>query len=124
MSILLVTHNLGLVAGMTDRVAVAYAGNIVEVGATRDMLAAPRHPYTQGLLRSVPRPDRPPPERLSAIPGAPPDPASVPAWCPFQPRCPHSVPRCLESMPALVPVERPSHLARCFVLPPFDGSPT
>jgi oligopeptide/dipeptide ABC transporter ATP-binding protein len=100
-AMLLVTHDLGVVAGTADRVAVLYAGRVVEEGAVDDLLRAPRHPYTQGLLDAVPRlsGDTPPPR---PIPGAPPSPYARPTGCAFHPRCPRADARCASDDPALV----------------------
>jgi oligopeptide/dipeptide ABC transporter ATP-binding protein len=91
---LFVTHDLGALAPLADRVAVMYAGRMVELAAAADLYAAPLHPYTAGLLRSLPRLDRPLPRRLPAIPGQPPDLAALPEGCAFAPRCPLRHERC------------------------------
>lgn len=96
----LITHDLGVAASLCDRVAVIYSGRIVEAGATADILTAPRHPYTAGLLRAVPRFD-PSRSRLVAIPGLPPRPDARPPGCAFAPRCPRRVARCDEERPVL-----------------------
>jgi oligopeptide/dipeptide ABC transporter ATP-binding protein len=93
---LFVTHDLAALAPMADRVAVMYAGRIVEQASARDLYGAPYHPYTAGLLRSLPRLDLPLPERLPAIPGQPPDLSQLPAGCAFAPRCPLVFERCGE----------------------------
>ncbi|OYV36798.1 MAG: ABC transporter ATP-binding protein [Rhodospirillales bacterium 20-64-7] len=98
-SVLLITHDMGVVARVADRVAVMYAGNLAEAGATRAIFGHPRHPYTQGLLASIPRLDGPKLDRLPAIPGAPPAPHDRPAGCPFQPRCGYRIARCAERPP-------------------------
>ena len=90
-SVLLISHDLGLVAGFSDRVAVLYAGRVVETGPTSDVIAAPRHPYTQALLAASPRPGGPP---AQALPGAPPSPRHLPAGCAFASRCPRALPKC------------------------------
>jgi oligopeptide/dipeptide ABC transporter ATP-binding protein len=87
MAVLIITHDLGVVAGFADRLAVMYAGRLVEIGRTEEVLAAPSHPYTIGLLRSLPRLDRPRQAALTPIEGSPPDLASELAGCPFAPRC-------------------------------------
>ena len=102
MALLLITHDLGVVAGITDRIAVMYAGRIVETGSTRDLLKRPRHPYTEGLLRSLPRIDRPRALELTPIEGAPPDLAADLVGCPFRPRCSRAVDRCATEDPPLV----------------------
>ena len=93
---LFVTHDLGALAPLADRVAVMYAGRMVELAAAKELYAAPLHPYTAGLLRSLPRLDRPLPRRLPAIPGQPPDLAALPEGCAFAPRCPLRYERCAE----------------------------
>src|SRR6266702_3134309 len=98
----LITHDLGVVAGLCDRVAVMYAGRIVETGAVRDIFYRPRHPYTQGLLRSMPRIDADAAE-LSAIPGQPPNQQRLPSGCAFRPRCAHRLPVCAITAPPLRP---------------------
>lgn len=85
--ILFITHDLAVVSSLCDRVAVMYAGHLVEEAPTRDLFAHPTHPYTRGLLESVPRLDQPG-KRLDPVPGAPPRPIDLPEGCPFQPRCP------------------------------------
>jgi oligopeptide/dipeptide ABC transporter ATP-binding protein len=111
-AMVLITHNLGVVARYADRVNVMYAGRVVERGAAAEIYARPRHPYTLGLLRSVPRLDRPRRARLDPIPGQPPDLARLGPGCPFRPRCPFAVERCQE-MPPLAEVE-PGHLSACW----------
>jgi oligopeptide transport system ATP-binding protein len=99
MSVILITHDLGVVAGMADRVLVMYAGRIVEAADTQTLFAKPRHPYTRALLKSVPRLDSPPGAELATIPGLPPDLSNLDAGCPFRPRCPLAMPKCAESYP-------------------------
>jgi oligopeptide/dipeptide ABC transporter ATP-binding protein len=106
MGLLLITHDLGVVAETADRVAVMYAGRIVETGATDAVLSAPRHPYTEGLLASVPRGQSGREERLRPIAGAPPSLARIPSGCPFHPRCPYVVDHCRVERPPLEGVER------------------
>jgi oligopeptide/dipeptide ABC transporter ATP-binding protein len=114
MSLILITHDLGVVAGMADRVAVMYAGRIVETAPIADLFAEPRHPYTRALLASVPRIDAVAAGRLHAIPGTPPLLWALPDGCPFRPRCGLAVDRCAVEDPALLPVS-PGHLAACHV---------
>lgn len=97
MSVLLITHNLGIVAGSVHQVAVMYAGKIVESGPMRELFKNPLHPYTSGLLASIPKLDRR--EPLIAIPGMVPDPARLPAGCYFEPRCPKAMERCRREYP-------------------------
>ena len=98
---LMITHNLGVVARYADRVNVMYAGRIIEQGTARAIYARPRHPYTLGLLRSVPRLDEPRRARLDPIEGQPPDLTRLPPGCAFVPRCPLRVERCLTEAPPL-----------------------
>ena len=93
-AVLFITHNLGLVAKYSDFVNVMYAGQIVESGKVRDVLSAPRHPYTQGLLAAVPRLDAPKDAPLQDMPGTVPPPTAWPAGCAFHPRCPKARPSC------------------------------
>jgi oligopeptide transport system ATP-binding protein len=101
MGLLLITHDLGVVAETADRVAVMYAGRIVETGLTDAVLSAPRHPYTEGLLASVPRGQFGREERLRPIAGAPPSLSRIPAGCPFHPRCPYVIEQCRSERPPL-----------------------
>ncbi|HZI44936.1 MAG TPA: ABC transporter ATP-binding protein [Ilumatobacter sp.] len=100
LAVLLITHDLGVVAGLCDRVAVMYAGKLVEVGGADEVFATPAHPYTAGLLNSTPRLDVVMP-RLVSIDGAPPDLVAPPVGCPFAARCSIAVTQCLEAMPGL-----------------------
>jgi oligopeptide transport system ATP-binding protein len=111
-SVILITHDLGVVAGMSDRVAVMYAGRIVEYAPTEALFVHPAHPYTQGLLRSVPDPYQDVDE-LYQIPGLPPDLTQLPAGCAFAPRCPHAAEACTRT-PELVSVEA-SHRSACWL---------
>jgi oligopeptide/dipeptide ABC transporter ATP-binding protein len=104
MAVLLITHDLGVVAGFADRLAVMYAGRLVELGPTETLLADPAHPYTVGLLRSLPRLDRPRQEALTPIEGSPPDLASELRGCPFAPRCAWRLDICATADPPLAPV--------------------
>jgi len=98
-AVILITHDLGVVSGMCDRIVVMYAGRVVERAATDDLFADPKHPYTQGLIRSVPRLDRSTKERLFSIPGTPPSLIDIPECCPFHPRCPHAMDICRRKYP-------------------------
>jgi oligopeptide/dipeptide ABC transporter ATP-binding protein len=112
MAILMITHNLGVIAEMADRVAVMYMGKIVERGDARTIFHRPLHPYTVGLMRSIPHFGRRVKARLTPIPGSVPDPYSIPAGCAFYPRCPVARgPVCQQEVP-LVEVE-PGHTVRC-----------
>ena len=101
---ILITHDLGVVAGMTQRINVMYAGFIVETAPTADLFAKPAHPYTVGLLHSIPRVDAPPGEELIPIEGTPPDQRRAPVGCPFAPRCAWRLPVCWEANPVLQPL--------------------
>ncbi|HET6503683.1 MAG TPA: ABC transporter ATP-binding protein [Amycolatopsis sp.] len=101
MGVLLVTHDLGVIAGRADRVLVMYAGRIVESGPTRELFARPRHPYTAALLGAIPRLDQEKGEQLRSIPGLPPDLAHPPAGCRFAPRCAFATERCHAENPVL-----------------------
>ena len=111
---ILITHNLGVVAGMCERLLVMYAGRVVESGPTEDVFASPKHPYTWLLLRSIPRLDAEAHEPLRAIEGLPPDLTNLPRGCAFHPRCPFRVQRCVEETPALLPVGS-TQRAACWV---------
>ncbi len=113
-AILLITHDLGVVNELADRVAVMYAGRIVESGSREAVLARPRHPYTQGLLKSMPGLARPG-ERLHEIPGVVPPPSEWPAGCRFSTRCPRVMERCAGSVPAATPIGE-GHWAACFAV--------
>ena len=114
--VIFVTHDLGVVADIADRVIVMYAGRVVEQGTVDDIFYDPQHPYTWGLLGSVTRLDREPPRRLPAIPGAPPSLVNMPKGCNFRPRCPHAFDRCTE-IPELEShlSEAPGHTDRCWL---------
>jgi oligopeptide transport system ATP-binding protein len=112
-ALILITHDLGVVAGMCERVNVMYAGTIVESGSARQLFDRPRHPYTLGLLQSIPRLDTRARQPLLPIRGAPRDMLSSPESCPFAPRCPNAIPVCVEELPRLSPLE-PGHEAACF----------
>lgn len=114
-SLVLVTHNLGVVARYCDRVYVMYAGRIVEGGPTREIFANPRHPYTVGLLNSMPRLDQRRDQKLQPIEGLPPNLISLPATCAFLPRCPYAIDRCRQEVwPQLAQVGA-NHSSACFV---------
>jgi len=115
---ILITHDLGVVAEVADRVLVMYAGRVVEEGTLDEIFYDPQHPYTWGLLGSLTRLDRPRPKRLPQISGAPPSLLSLPRGCSFRPRCPHEFAKCTEQ-PALEArlADAPSHCDRCWLGP-------
>jgi peptide/nickel transport system ATP-binding protein/oligopeptide transport system ATP-binding protein len=116
--VILVTHDLGVVADIADRVLVMYAGRIVEQGTLDEIFYDPQHPYTWGLLGSITRLDVERPERLPAISGMPPSLASRPEGCHFRPRCPHEFDKCVEDPPLESRVERDGgHCDRCWLAP-------
>ncbi len=112
-SVIIITHNLGVVARYVERVNVMYAGRIVETAPIDEIFGNPQHPYTIGLLASVPRLDAERGESLRVIPGLPPNLARLPGGCSFHPRCDYAMPRCKEEMPELEETEKEHHRA-CF----------
>lgn len=112
-AIILISHDLGMVAGICDRVLVMYAGEAVECGSVEQIYYDPKHPYTQGLLNSVPRLDRPDDSGLEAIPGNPPNLLSLPVGCKFRDRCPKAFDACSEKPP--MQVDEDKHAYRCFL---------
>jgi oligopeptide/dipeptide ABC transporter ATP-binding protein len=112
-SIIFITHDFGIVAATVHKVAVMYAGKIVEMGTTEEIFDNPAHPYTEALLRCVPRSDRLE-ARLVDIPGQPPDLANLPSGCSFAPRCPKAMDRCWEAYPPEVEVS-PGHVTKCWL---------
>ena len=114
MGMILVTHDLAVVAGRTDEVAVMYAGQIVEKAPTAVLFGNVRMPYTEGLLRSIPKISEPSHTRLRIIGGRPPDLVDPPAGCRFSPRCPYAQPLCHTDPPPLTPAETPGHVFRCW----------
>jgi oligopeptide/dipeptide ABC transporter ATP-binding protein len=119
MSVILVTHDLGVVAQMCDRLAVMYAGYIMEITDTVTLFSTPRHPYTYGLLSSLPTGNEKG-GRLEPIQGAPPDLSNLPPGCPFAPRCHFADVKCMETMPDLKEIA-PGHLSRCHYIEKMDG---
>lgn len=115
MAIIFITHNLGVVAEICDKVSVMYAGHIVEQGLVDDIFYQPKHPYTLGLLRSMPRVDAEEYERLIPISGTPVDMLNPPAGCPFAPRCSHTMKICLRKTPPLFEVDK-GHVSACWLL--------
>jgi peptide/nickel transport system ATP-binding protein len=111
-AVIMITHDLGVVAGMVDRVQVMYGGTVVENGGVNEVFAAPRMPYTVGLLGSIPNPSLIG-KRLTPIKGAPPSLMNLPEGCPFAPRCPLAAPECHTSEPPLADTDRLDHQVRC-----------
>lgn len=114
-AIILITHDLGVVASMADRVAVMYAGKIVETGTAEDIFYNPKHPYTKALLKSLPTTDMNRSERLVSIPGTPPDLINPPKGCPFASRCPHAMKICQSQLPPEFDLGK-GHKASCWLL--------
>ncbi|RVU16156.1 ABC transporter ATP-binding protein [Methylobacterium oryzihabitans] len=112
LAVIFVTHDVGVAVQVADRVAVMYGGHLVEVGSSGEVIGAPAHPYTRGLLASRITPDSPKGVRLVTIPGSPPDLADPPPGCPFAPRCTLAVPACDDGLPERVALA-PGHAARC-----------
>ncbi|MGI8774787.1 MAG: ABC transporter ATP-binding protein [Actinomycetota bacterium] len=123
MALILITHDLGVVAGVCDRTNVMYAGRFIETGPTTEIFARPRHPYTLGLLHSVPRLDASRKERLSPIPGTVQTLTSEPTACAFAPRCAYAVPESKREVPPLTPVDGRDHLVACFNPVPDEDLP-
>ena len=118
LAVILITHDMGVVAEVADRALVMYAGRVVEAGTLDDIFYDPQHPYTWGLLGSLTRLDQPRPERLPSIPGSPPSLISPPEGCHFRPRCPHEFTKCLEVPPLQSRLaENPGHQDRCWLEP-------
>ncbi len=113
-AVMLITHDLGVVAGTCQHVNVMYAGNIVESAPVKQIFETPAHPYTVGLLESIPRLDVSHDTRLTPIPGQPPDLINPPTGCPYAPRCPKVQSRCRQERPVLKPVGRGEQVAACF----------
>jgi oligopeptide/dipeptide ABC transporter ATP-binding protein len=112
-ALVLITHDLGVIAGHADRVCVMYAGKLVEKGTAEEVFYAPRMPYTLGLLGSLPRVDKGMRHRLTPIVGSPPSLLNLPPGCPFMPRCPLAEPVCAEEEPTLLLTDHSGHLAAC-----------
>lgn len=121
-AILLITHNLGVVAENCDTVAVMYAGKVVEKSPVRTLFRDPRHPYTQGLLRAVPRLDHTPKQPLPTIPGMVPNPLRLPSGCRFRARCRWAIDKCAVEEPQLMDLGG-QHSSACWVQPNFNSSP-
>ena len=120
-AILLITHDLGVVAGVADRIVVMYAGRAVETGGIYNVFGHPRHPYTLGLLASLPRLDDRGRERLVPIPGSPPSMVHPPPACAFHPRCPFAREMCREETPLLRPIEGTAQCSACHFAEELDG---
>jgi oligopeptide transport system ATP-binding protein len=123
--VIMITHSMGVVAGMADRVQVMYAGSIVETASTEEIFANPRHPYTVGLMKSIPRLDAREREKLEPIRGLPPDLIDLPDICPFVPRCDYAREKCEQKRPPLLEVA-PGHKSACWFWEEVtkDGVPT
>jgi len=113
-AVMLITHDLGIVAGTCQHVNVMYAGHIIESASVKQIFETPAHPYTVGLLQSIPRLDEQRGTRLTSIPGQPPDLINPLVGCPYAPRCPKVQARCHEERPELIPVGRSEQVAACF----------
>ncbi len=120
MSVIWITHDLGVVARLTQRVIVMYAGYIIEKASVKEVYGAPRHPYTIGLLGSLPRLDEAEGVQLYSVPGQPPDQVDLPKGCPFAPRCDYAVDRCIQENPILEPVS-PGHTVACWEKDKTEG---
>jgi peptide/nickel transport system ATP-binding protein len=114
-AVILITHDLGVVAEVADEIVVMYAGRIVERATKRQLFYDPQHPYTWGLLGSIPRLDRPKPKKLASIEGMPPSLINLPQGCKFRPRCPHAFEKCIEEPELANRVEDRGHLDRCWL---------
>ena len=112
-ALIIITHNLGVVARYADRVNIMYAGKIIERGTAREIYSNPRHPYTLGLLRSVPRLDLPIRQKLLPIEGQPPDLVNIPQGCSFRARCTYAVDKCATEIPPLMEAGE-AHLSACW----------
>jgi oligopeptide/dipeptide ABC transporter ATP-binding protein len=114
-AVIMITHDLGVVAEIADEIIVMYAGRVVERAEKNELFYDPQMPYTWGLLGSIPRLDRPRPERLHSIKGSPPSLINLPQGCKFRPRCPHAFEKCMEEPRLENRVEAPGHLDRCWL---------
>jgi oligopeptide/dipeptide ABC transporter ATP-binding protein len=117
-AVVLITHDLGVVAEIANEIIVMYAGRVVERAPRRPLFYDPQHPYTWGLLGSIPRLDRPRQERLHSIKGSPPSLIKLPQGCKFRPRCPYAFEKCLEEPDLVNRVEEHDHLDRCWLSVP------
>jgi oligopeptide/dipeptide ABC transporter ATP-binding protein len=116
MAIIWITHDLGVIAGIADRVMVMYAGQVVEEGPVNEIFADPQHPYTQALLKTVPAVRGPRAEKLQVIEGQPPILTAAPTSCQFRNRCQFAFDRCAQENPVLMPIHAPGHKAACFLV--------
>ncbi|MGN0314277.1 MAG: ABC transporter ATP-binding protein [Fusicatenibacter sp.] len=114
-SVVLITHDMGVVANMAERIYVMYAGKIVEHGNSREIFCNPKHPYTRGLLKSVPRIDGKQAGEMHSIPGTPPDLIAPPGGCAFAARCPYAMKICTKKAPEYTHFEEPEHYAACWL---------
>jgi peptide/nickel transport system ATP-binding protein len=121
-ALVLITHDLGVIAGQVERVNVMYAGKLIESGTVDEIFYLPRMPYTLGLLGSLPRLDQTRAARLTPILGSPPSLVNLPPGCPFAPRCPMAEPICREQEPALLPVDSSAHTAACHFSHRLEGA--
>jgi len=121
MGIILITHDLSVVANACDRVAIMYSGRIVESGSVKEIFRSPLHPYTRGLMHSIPRIDTPREEKLYSIPGEVPDLITLPEGCNFQPRCAYAKEKCTQTDPSLEEIETDHHAACIFAREIRDG---
>ena len=117
LAVVLITHDLGVLSSVADRVSIFYAGRVVESGLREDVLQRPRHPYTRALLDALPHPEAPKEQDLVAIGGAPPSPGRIPAGCAFHPRCAFAIDECLSVVPPLLPVDGGARKLACHVDP-------
>jgi oligopeptide transport system ATP-binding protein len=115
MAVIWITHDLGVVAGLADNVIVMYSGYMVEYAPVDELFEDPRHPYTLGLLASLPDVEEDTATELRAVRGTPPDLTNLPPGCPFAPRCDYVVDECLSENPPLLQIGRPDHLVACWV---------
>ncbi|MCG8694288.1 MAG: peptide ABC transporter ATP-binding protein, partial [Minwuiales bacterium] len=123
-AIIFITHDFGVVARMCDRVAVMYAGRIIEQGDVRDIFSRPAHPYTQALIAAIPEPDPTRKRQRTVLGGDPPSPERPPGGCPFHPRCPKAMADCSVARPAAVNIGTADdpHLVRCHLYGDETGS--
>ena len=121
MALLIITHNLGVVARYANRINIMYAGRIIERGTTKDIFADPRHPYTLGLLESIPRLDKPKGSKLIPIVGQPPNLADLPTGCTFHPRCRFAQERCPVEYPDVTDLGK-GHASACWEVNTFRAS--